>query len=234
MCPSPIPSAGVPHREQPVLTPAALPFDAILMAAGAGSRMGHRPKCLLELGGVPLILRQISALKAAGVDDLVVVLGYYADDIAPLLSGTGARVVQNPDPAQGQISSQRIGLQQLRGRSNAVLMALADQPLIDSQDLVDLIASFARRQAECLLMFPQVKGQPGNPVIFTPEVRDAVLSADQSIGCRQWRQANHASARPFESDNQHFLIDIDTPEDIDSFCRTTGLSLSWPADRKEG
>ena len=234
MCPSPIPSAGVPHREQPVLTPAALPFDAIVMAAGAGSRMGHRPKCLLELGGVPLILRQISALKAAGVDDLVVVLGYYADDIAPLLSGTGARVVQNPDPAQGQISSQRIGLQQLRGRSNAILMALADQPLIDSQDLVDLIASFARRQAECLLMFPQVQGQPGNPVIFTPEVRDAVLSADESIGCRQWRQANRASARPFDSDNQHYLIDIDTQEDIDSFCRTTGLSLSWPADRKEG
>jgi molybdenum cofactor cytidylyltransferase len=234
MCPSPIPSAGVPHREQPVLTPAALPFDAILMAAGAGSRLGHRPKCLLQLGGVPLILRQISALKAAGVDDLVVVLGYYADDIAPLLSGTGARVVQNPDPAQGQISSQRIGLQQLRGRSNAVLMALADQPLIDSQDLVDLIASFARRQAECLLMFPQVQGQPGNPVIFAPEVRDAVLSADESIGCRQWRQANRASARPFDSDNQHYLIDIDTQEDIDSFCRTTGLSLSWPADRKEG
>ena len=234
MCPSPIPSAGVQHRGQSVILPAALPFDAILMAAGAGSRLGHRPKCVLQLGGVPLILRQISALKAAGVDDLVVVLGHYADDIAPLLSGTGARVVQNPDPAQGQISSQRIGLQQLRGRSNAVLMALADQPLIDSQDLVDLIASFARRQAECLLMFPQVQGQPGNPVIFTPEVRDAVLSADESIGCRQWRQANRASARPFDSDNQHYLIDIDTPEDIDSFCRTTGLSLSWPADRKEG
>jgi molybdenum cofactor cytidylyltransferase len=83
-------------------------------------------------------------------------------------------------------------------------------------------------------MFPQVQGQPGNPVIFTPEVRDAVLSADESIGCRQWRQANRASARPFDSDNQHYLTDIDTQEDIDSFSRTTGLSLSWPADRKEG
>ena len=190
MCPRPISSSGEQHCEQSVLPPAAVPFDAILMAAGAGSRLGHRPKCLLQLDGVPLILRQISALKAAGVDDLVVVLGFYADDIALLLSGTGVRVVRNPDPAQGQISSQRIGLQQLRGRSNAVLMALADQPLIDSQD--------------------------------------------QSIGCRQWRQANRSSARPFDSDNQHYLIDIDTPEDIDSFCRTTGLSLSWPADRKEG
>jgi molybdenum cofactor cytidylyltransferase len=234
MLPSPGSSSAEQTCEQSVAPTAALPFDAILMAAGAGSRIGHRPKCLLQLDGVPLILRQISALKAAGVDDLVVVLGFYADEIAPLLGGTGVRAVHNPDPAQGQISSQRIGLQQLRGRSNAVLMALADQPVIDPADLIDLIASFAMRPTECLLMFPRVQGQPGNPVILTPEVRDAVLAADQSIGCRQWRQANRASTLPFDSDNRHYVIDIDTPEDIESFGRATGRSLSWPADRKEG
>jgi molybdenum cofactor cytidylyltransferase len=115
-----------------------------------------------------------------------------------------------------------------------VLMALADQPMIDSRDVIDLIARFAMRPAECLLMFPRVQGQPGNPVILTPEVRDAVLSADQSIVCRQWRQANRSSVLPFDSDNQHYVIDIDTPEDIESFCRTTGRSLSWPTERKEG
>jgi len=234
MLPSPMSSSGGPTSEQSMVAAAAVPFDAILMAAGAGSRLGHRPKCLLQLDGVPLILRQISALKAAGVDHLLVVLGFYADEIAPWLGGTGVQVVQNPDPAQGQISSQRIGLQQLRGRSNAVLMALADQPMIDSPDVIDLIAGFAVRPAECLLMFPRVQGQPGNPVIFTPAVRDAVLSADQSIGCRQWRQANRASAQPFDSDNTHYLIDIDTPEEIESFRRATGRSLSWPTDRKAG
>lgn len=209
---------------------AVVPFDAILMAAGAGSRLGHRPKCLLQLDGEPLIIRQIKALKAAGADQLVVVLGFYADEIAPCLTGCGVRIVQNPDPAQGQVSSQRIGLKQLSGRSHAVLMALADQPMIDSRDVIDLIARFAVRPAECLLMFPRVQGQPGNPVILTPEVRDAVLSADQSIGCRQWRQANRSSVLPFDSDNQHYVIDIDTPEDIESFCRTTARSLSWPTD----
>jgi len=220
---------------QPSAAPGAVvPFDAILMAAGAGSRLGHRPKCLLQLDGEPLIIRQIKALKAAGADQLVVVLGFYADEIAPCLNDCGVRMVQNPDPAQGQVSSQRIGLKQLSGRPNAVLMALADQPMIDSRDVIDLIARFAARPAECLLMFPRVQGKPGNPVILTPEVRDAVLSADQSIGCRQWRQANRSSALPFDSDNQHYVIDIDTPEDIESFCRTTGRSLSWATDRNEG
>ena len=48
---------------------------AVLLAAGSGSRIGHRPKSLLELGGVPLIRRQLIALSGAGVDEVVVVLG---------------------------------------------------------------------------------------------------------------------------------------------------------------
>ena len=47
---------------------------AVLLAAGSGSRMGHRPKSLLELGGVPLIRRQLIALSGAGMDEVVVVL----------------------------------------------------------------------------------------------------------------------------------------------------------------
>ena len=226
-------SSGTPVCQQSAAPGAVIPFDAILMAAGAGARLGHRPKSLLQLDGEPLIIRQINALKAAGADELVVVLGFYADEIAPWLTRCGVRIVQNPDPAQGQVSSQRIGLQQLGSRSNSVLMALADQPMIDSRDVTDLIARFAVRPAECLLMFPRVQGQPGNPVIFTPEVRDAVLSADQRIGCRQWRQANRLSSLPFDSDNPHYVIDIDTPEDIESFCRMTGRSLSWPTDRTQ-
>ena len=58
---------------------------AVLLAAGQATRMGNRPKSLLQLGGVPLIRRQLIALSGAGVDEVVVVLGHYADDIEPLL-----------------------------------------------------------------------------------------------------------------------------------------------------
>ena len=52
-------------------------IGAILLAAGQGSRMGGVPKSLLELQGVPLINRQLIALSGAGVDEVVVVTGYY-------------------------------------------------------------------------------------------------------------------------------------------------------------
>src|SRR5262249_38729365 len=56
-------------------------IGAVLLAAGAGARLGGRPKALLELGGVPLIMRQLIALSGAGIDELVVVLGHHADAI---------------------------------------------------------------------------------------------------------------------------------------------------------
>ncbi len=46
---------------------------AVLLAAGAGERIGRRPKCLMELGGVSLIRRTLIALSGAGVDEVVVV-----------------------------------------------------------------------------------------------------------------------------------------------------------------
>jgi choline kinase len=58
---------------------------AIILAAGRGNRMGHlgddRPKCLIELGGKPLIERQITALRRGGVDEIGVVRGYRAEMI---------------------------------------------------------------------------------------------------------------------------------------------------------
>src|SRR5579862_1491970 len=58
---------------------------AVILAAGRGSRMGNlggdRPKCLVELGGRPLIERQIASLRRGGVDEIGVVRGYRADMI---------------------------------------------------------------------------------------------------------------------------------------------------------
>jgi L-glutamine-phosphate cytidylyltransferase len=58
---------------------------AVILAAGRGSRLGRlggdRPKCLVELEGKPLIVRQIAALHRGGVDEIGVVRGYRAEMI---------------------------------------------------------------------------------------------------------------------------------------------------------
>ena len=75
-------------------------MKAIILAAGRGSRLkgltDDRPKCLVELGGVRLLDWQLAALKAAGIEDVVVVTGYRAD----LLQAEGVRTIHNPDWAR--------------------------------------------------------------------------------------------------------------------------------------
>lgn len=67
--------------------------QAIILAAGNGHRMGRltvdRPKCLLEIGGEPLIERQLASLDACGIHDVTVVIGYQG---ARIRSRLGDRV----------------------------------------------------------------------------------------------------------------------------------------------
>jgi choline kinase len=74
-------------------------MDALILAAGSGRRLRHdRPKCLVELGERLLIDRQLESLAWAGIDRVVVVVGYRADDVCLALPAD-TTVVHNPDYA---------------------------------------------------------------------------------------------------------------------------------------
>ena len=206
---------------------------AVLLAAGAGSRLGGRPKALLELGGVPLILRQLIALSGAGVDEVVVVLGHHADAVEAAVRPFPITLAHNPRPDEGQASSVRVGLQALSPKLDAVMVALADQPLIDAQDVTALIGAFKKR-GDAAMVVPRVHrdeggGEPGNPVIFDAALRDEWLAGAADLACRRWRLAHPERVRWFDTDNRRYRIDIDTPEDIDRFAAETGHALNWPA-----
>ena len=72
-------------------------MKAIILAAGRGSRLASltadRPKCMVALGGVPLIERHVETLRRAGADDIVIIGGYRAD----MLTLPGVRNEVNPD-----------------------------------------------------------------------------------------------------------------------------------------
>jgi molybdenum cofactor cytidylyltransferase len=203
---------------------------AVLLAAGSASRMGHRPKSLLELGGVPLIRRQLIALSGAGVDEVVVVLGHYADRIEEVVKEFPVTLVRNLDPDAGQVSSLRLGLQSLSVKLDAVLVTLADQPLINSQDINDLIGAYKKRPEGSQVVQPMVNGLPGNPVMFSTDVRDQILAGEANIGCRQWQSSHPEQVYAWSSSNNRYRTDVDTLEDIEALAARTGHRLKWPAD----
>jgi len=206
---------------------------AVLLAAGAGARLGGRPKALLELGGVPLVLRQLIALSGAGVDEVVVVLGHHADAVEAAVRAFPITLAHNPSPDDGQPSSVRIGLQALSPKLDAVIVAPADQPLIDAQDIIALIGAFKKR-GDAAMVVPRVTAAsgdpvPGNPLMFEAALREQWLSGSADLAGRQWRETHPERVRWFDTDNRRYSVDIDTAEDLERFTASTGHRLQWPA-----
>ena len=209
-----------------------LVVGAVLLAAGSGSRLGGRPKSLLELGGVPLIRRQLIALSGAGVDEVVVVLGHYAPAIEAVVQDFPVTLARNPAPDEGQASSVLCGLRTLGGKLDAVIVALADQPMVNAQDITELIGAYKRR-GDAAMVVPRIDGEPGNPVIFDAALKDEWLAGEANAACRRWREANPARVHWFDTPNTRYRVDIDTPEDLRRFTDRTGHVLRWPAGLAE-
>ncbi len=203
-----------------------------MLAAGAGSRMGHRPKCLLQLDGVSLLERQLQALTLAGVSPIGVVLGHHAGRILQdgAVARWAAQPVRNPQPDEGHVSSLRIGLRALPPGLDAVVVALADQPLINAPAVQALLQAFAQRPAGTQMLQPSVKGLPGNPVVFSGAVMAQMLASDEQMGARQWQRAHPEAVYHWETPHGHYRLDVDNEADRLAVEQLTGQSLRWPND----
>ena len=202
---------------------------AVVLAAGAGSRMGHRPKGSLRVNGTPLIQRTLSALRDAGIEDVVVVLGEHRDALWPLLQGLAVPSIFNPQAmSAGLTSSQRLGLQQMRPEHPWVLMALADQPLLGAQDVRALMDAFGQRPGGIEALYPEVQGQPGNPVLLGRTAVDEILRQAPDFGCKDWRQTQRTRVMAWPTDQACYVTDLDTPQDLDQLRASSGWDCQWP------
>lgn len=202
-------------------------IGAVLLAAGQGSRLGNQPKALLCLAGVPLINRHLTALGDAGVEKVVVVTGFYHDQIEPVVAQFDAQIVRNSHPQAGQPSSVRLGIETLGNAFDAVMMMLCDQPLINTTDLTTLLTAFEDRSFGEIVI-PKVRGQRGNPVVFSGAAIGQILADGQQMYCRKYIDQHPNQVIDFESDNSHYVTDIDTLADITRFKQQTGLTLTLP------
>lgn len=128
----------------PPTTAPATPTVAVLLAAGAGTRLGRGPKALLPHRGGTLVEHATATLLAGGCDAVVVVLGAGAARVRPgsSLDEPGVRVVDNPDWATGMASSLRVGVAAALDLVPArVVVAHVDQPGVGPDDVARLLAA---------------------------------------------------------------------------------------------
>jgi molybdenum cofactor cytidylyltransferase len=107
-----------------------------------------------------------------------------------------------------------------------VMIVLADQPLLETADFNELIAAFAKRPAHTQIMYPVVGDQRGNPVLMSALVIEAFLQASCEVSCRQYIDTHGESVFRYQSSNDHFIVDLDTPNDLVTLAKRTGYPVS--------
>ncbi len=184
-----------------------------MLAAGEGSRFG-RPKALVELDGQTLAERGVNLLRAGGTDSVLVVTG------AAPVQLTGILTVHNVQWRTGMGSSLRAALRALAAPSpdadpdvGAVVVALADQPLVGAAAVARLIAAY---RAGATVAVAAYHGQPRNPVLLAREHwPEVIATAVGDQGARAFLRARPDLVTLIECADTGSPDDIDTPADLD-------------------
>lgn len=203
-----------------------LRYSAVVLAAGASTRMAGRHKLLIPLGEEPVIRRTVRAVLGANPEEVVVVTGSNAGAVENALAGLGARIQFNPRHAEGQMTSVAAGVAALGAPCDAIMVCLGDMALLESADYAGLAEAFGA-QARAAILVPQRGGIRGNPVVFASGFIPEVLAGNRNLGCRKLIADHPEDVHVYEPDHDRFFVDLDTPADYARLCERLGL----PAER---
>jgi molybdenum cofactor cytidylyltransferase len=184
--------------------------SAILLAAGESRRMKSF-KPLLPFAGKTFIECCADNLLASRAAEIVVVTGHRHQDICRQIGNRPVRIVYNPDYQQGMSTSIKRGLAVISNSAQAVMIALADQPLITSAIFNQLIEAYESTRP--LLVIPIHGARRGHPIIIDLRLKDEVIAMDPAQGLRQVVHAHESDVAYVESASDSVLIDFDYPED---------------------
>lgn len=184
--------------------------SAVLLAAGASSRMGKH-KALLPWQGKPLLQYQIASLAQAGVEETIVVLGAEAPSLAPFVRGPGNLIVLiNPLWPQGKTTSLVLGVREVSRWATGVMVLAVDQPR--PPDVLARLVEVHQRQAP-LIVLPVYQGRRGHPPIFHRILLPELLEVrEESKGLRAVVERHSAETVEIPIDNPIVLADLNTPD----------------------
>jgi CTP:molybdopterin cytidylyltransferase MocA len=187
-------------------------ISAIVLAAGEGRRFGGT-KQLERLRGRPLVQHAIDAAAAAGIEEIVLVVGHDAERVRDAVElPAGAQVAANARYAEGQSTSLAAGLRALDASSEAAVVLLADQPGVEARHVRALIDAFDEEAREPGIVRIGFRDGPG-PALLARSVWEEATSLTGDTGARALFEADPGRVRWVDLD-EDAPPDVDRPEDL--------------------
>ena len=185
--------------------PTAPRIHALVLAAGRGSAFGGN-KLLAHIRGEPLLTIALRRAQAACPGRVTLVTGFDAELIRSAAGALADSVVHNPDWDSGMGGSLAAGARALRQHADALLVTLADQPLVEATHLDALIARWSGEPAA--IVASRYDARPGVPALFGSAHFDALCALEGDTG-----------ARALLRSSEHDVVAVDCPAaalDVDS------------------
>lgn len=193
----------------------------LILAAGASKRMG-RPKQLLPAGDVSLLDRIIGEAIRSQLDPVVLVLGHRSDEIKATLvtdlDHPKLHTIINRDYGDGISTSLLTGLKEVEETCEHIMVLLADMPYITTE-LIDLLVRKYLRSG-LPLGAVEVEGRRSHPVVIARSLFPALHEMRGDTGARKLFQDNPDQVCLVAPPGEYRDIDVDTPEDYQSFIGT--------------
>ncbi|MCL2873244.1 MAG: NTP transferase domain-containing protein [Betaproteobacteria bacterium] len=116
---------------------------------------------------------------------------------------------------------------------SAIMVLLADQPLLQGEDIGAVLHAWSARPPGIELVVPTYQGQPGHPLVFGTALRRWLAQQPASVGVRDWRRAHPAQVLELPMPHPRCTLDIDTEADLAALAATHGVHLRWPDSKPE-
>jgi molybdenum cofactor cytidylyltransferase len=195
---------------------------ALIPAAGKSTRMG-RPKLLLPVGGKTVLDVVIGALRQAGIEHVLVVIGPHVAELEQVARQAGANVLLLADETPDMRATVEHGLDWIDRRfhpegNDAWLLVPADHPTL-KPGIVRTLLVARRAHPECSIFVPAHAGRRGHPTLIAWKHVPAIKAFVPHCGLNQFLRKQRDEILEVPVDDQAVLFDLDTPEDYDRLVR---------------
>ena len=187
--------------------------SAVLLAAGASNRFGGGKQLASLDDHTTLAGRALETLRHSTVDSIFLVLGHRSHDVLKSLGPLERRivVVTNSRFSEGLSSSLKVGVRAAAPRSDAVVVALADQPFVTPELIDDIIDRHRKTGRAVASVTPDGLITP--PMLLDKALFGEVMELQGDLGAKSVVLRHE----PFERVDVEpdALMDVDTPTDLE-------------------
>jgi molybdenum cofactor cytidylyltransferase len=196
---------------------------AVIPAAGKSERMG-RPKLALPLGDRTILERVVAALREAGVEQILVVVGPHVPHLAPLAQLAGAHVLQLSEETPDMRATVLAGLRWLEERyqpqpDDGWLLVPADHPTLDPLVVRTLIRERAAARDHSIII-PTHDERRGHPTLIDWKHVAGMRALPAGSGLNVYLRQRAVETLEVPVDSPDILCDLDTPDDYERLRQT--------------